>query len=218
MSRSLATLPSLLLLGTALSFPALAFAQDTSAGKVEEVVVTASRRSQTVQEVPYNISAYSGAALEESGVVDFSNLSHFVPGLAFVDTGPAIMGNNNNFILRGLNANQTINGGGNPNAAVAPVSTYLGESIAVPHGTIAAKEHVKRTGIVICQYPAGVAFGESADEVARLVIGIAARNDEHIQVITRLTNALDEPGLVDRLASTQDPQEFLDLLGAEQAA
>ena len=32
------------------------------------------------------------------------------------------------------------------------VSTYLGESIAVPHGTIAAKEHVKRTGIVICQY------------------------------------------------------------------
>jgi PTS system mannitol-specific IIC component len=54
--------------------------------------------------------------------------------------------------------------------------------------------------------------------VARLVIGIAARNDEHMQVITRLTNALDEPGLIDRLASTQDPQEFLDLLGAEQAA
>lgn len=98
------------------------------------------------------------------------------------------------------------------------VSTYLGESIAVPHGTIAAKEFVKRTGIVICQYPAGVAFGDGADEVARLVIGIAARNDEHMQVITRLTNALDEPGLIDRLASTTDPQEFLDLLGAEQAA
>ncbi|WP_421351642.1 PTS mannitol transporter subunit IICBA [Aeromonas veronii] len=98
------------------------------------------------------------------------------------------------------------------------VSTYLGESIAVPHGTIAAKEFVKRTGIVICQYPAGVAFGEAADEVARLVIGIAARNDEHMQVITRLTNALDEPGLIDRLASTTDPQAFLDLLDAEQAA
>ncbi len=98
------------------------------------------------------------------------------------------------------------------------VSTYLGESIAVPHGTIAAKEFVKRTGIVICQYPAGVAFGEAADEVARLVIGIAARNDEHMQVITRLTNALDEPGLIDRLVSTTDPQAFLDLLGAEQAA
>ncbi|HDZ8838226.1 TPA: PTS mannitol transporter subunit IICBA [Aeromonas veronii] len=98
------------------------------------------------------------------------------------------------------------------------VSTYLGESIAVPHGTIAAKKFVKRTGIVICQYPAGVAFGEAADEVARLVIGIAARNDEHMQVITRLTNALDEPGLIDRLASTTDPQAFLELLGAEQAA
>ena len=85
------------------------------------------------------------------------------------------------------------------------VSTYLGESIAVPHGTIAAKEFVKRTGIVICQYPAA-AFGEAADEVARLVIGIAARNDEHMQVITRLTNALDEPGLIDWLASTQIPR------------
>ena len=39
-----------------------------------------------------------------------------------------------------------------------------------------------------------------------------------VSIRTRLTNALDEPGLIDRLASTQDPQEFLDLLGAEQAA
>ena len=54
--------------------------------------------------------------------------------------------------------------------------------------------------------------------VVSFTLGIAARNDEHMQVITRLTNALDEPGLIDRLASTQDPQEFLDLLGAEQAA
>lgn len=98
------------------------------------------------------------------------------------------------------------------------VSTYLGESIAVPHGTIAAKDKVKRTGIVICQYPQGVPFGDGKDDVARLVIGIAARNDEHIQVISRLTNALDEPGVIDRLATTNDPQELLDLLGSAQAA
>ena len=44
------------------------------------------------------------------------------------------------------------------------VSTYLGESIAVPHGTIDAKDKVKRTGVVICQYPEGVQFGDSKDD------------------------------------------------------
>ncbi|VDZ55578.1 EIICBA-Mtl [Serratia odorifera] len=37
-------------------------------------------------------------------------------------------------------------------------STYLGESIAVPHGTIEAKDRVLRTGVVFCQYPQGVRF------------------------------------------------------------
>lgn len=39
-------------------------------------------------------------------------------------------------------------------------STYLGESIAVPHGTIEAKDRVLKTGVVFCQYPEGVRFGE----------------------------------------------------------
>ncbi len=98
------------------------------------------------------------------------------------------------------------------------VSTYLGESIAIPHGTIEAKDKVKRTGVVICQYPAGVRFGPEADEVARLVIGIAARNDEHLQVINRLTNALDDPELIEKLATTQDPHFVLDLLSGHRAA
>jgi len=34
--------------------------------------------------------------------------------------------------------------------------TYLGESIAVPHGTVEAKDRVLKTGVVFCQYPAGV--------------------------------------------------------------
>ena len=68
--------------------------------------------------------------------------------------------------------------------------TYLGESIAVPHGTVEAKDRVLKTGVVFCQYPEGVRFGEEEDDIARLVIGIAARNNEHIQVITSLTNAL----------------------------
>lgn len=100
----------------------------------------------------------------------------------------------------------------------ALVPTYLGESIAVPHGTVEAKDRVKKTGIVICQYPAGIQFTEDDDDVAKLVIGIAAKNDEHIQVITTITNALDEPGSIEKLTSTNDVEEILNVLGGQQAA
>ncbi|MDC5804031.1 PTS mannitol transporter subunit IICBA [Vibrio europaeus] len=98
------------------------------------------------------------------------------------------------------------------------VPTYLGESIAVPHGTIEAKDKVKKTGIVICQYPAGIQFTDDQDDVAKLVIGIAAKNDEHIQVITTITNALDEPEAIETLTSTQDVAKILNILGNPQAA
>jgi len=91
-------------------------------------------------------------------------------------------------------------------------STYLGESIAVPHGTIEAKDRVLKTGIVFCQYPAGIRWGEEEDDSARLVIGIAARNNEHINVITKLTTALDEDGVIERLANTSSVEEVLSIL------
>ena len=91
-------------------------------------------------------------------------------------------------------------------------STYLGESIAVPHGTIEAKDRVLKTGIVFCQYPAGIRWGDDEDDSARLVIGIAARNNEHINVITKLTTALDEDGVIDRLANTTSVEEVLSIL------
>lgn len=95
--------------------------------------------------------------------------------------------------------------------------TYLGESIAVPHGTVEAKDRVLKTGVVFCQYPAGVLFGEEPEDIARLVIGIAARNNEHIQVITSLTNALDDDTVIEKLANTTSVQEVLDLLSGSTA-
>ena len=91
-------------------------------------------------------------------------------------------------------------------------STYLGESIAVPHGTIEAKEDVINTGIVFCQYPAGVQFGEEEQDKAKIVIGIAARNNEHLDVIAKLTNALDDDKIIAKLATTSDIQEVLAIL------
>lgn len=92
------------------------------------------------------------------------------------------------------------------------VSTYLGESIAVPHGTIEAKESVIKTGIVVCQYSEGVLFGDDEDDVAKLVIGIAAKNDEHISVITAITNALDDPDAIETLINSKDVNKVLSIL------
>ncbi len=94
------------------------------------------------------------------------------------------------------------------------VSTYLGEGLAVPHGTVDAKDAVLKTGIVVCQYPEGVRFTDEEDGVAKLVIGIAARNNEHVQVLTAITNALDSEDAIATLTSTNDVEKVLALLKA----
>ena len=91
-------------------------------------------------------------------------------------------------------------------------STYLGEGIAIPHGTLVAKDAVLKTGIVFCQYPEGVSFSNDPNEKAYLVIGIAAQNNEHIGVIAALTNALDSEADIEMLKNTSDPQAVLDIL------
>ncbi|OBT17385.1 PTS mannitol transporter subunit IICBA [Vibrio sp. UCD-FRSSP16_10] len=95
------------------------------------------------------------------------------------------------------------------------VSTYLGESIAVPHGTIEAKKYVKSTGIVFCQFPEGIQWGEEEDDIAKMVIGIAAQGDEHIQVITAITNSLDDEEAVELLKNTSNPQDVLNILNGK---
>ncbi|TCP93210.1 PTS system D-mannitol-specific IIA component (Fru family) /PTS system D-mannitol-specific IIB component (Fru family) /PTS system D-mannitol-specific IIC component (Fru family) [Cricetibacter osteomyelitidis] len=92
------------------------------------------------------------------------------------------------------------------------VSTYLGEGVAVPHGTIEAKDSVIKTGIVVCQYPQGVRFTDDEDGVAKLVVGIAAKNNEHIQVVSAITNALDSDDAIELLTSTNDVEKVLQLL------
>lgn len=90
-------------------------------------------------------------------------------------------------------------------------STYLGMGIAIPHGTAAAKKEVVRSGIVVLQYPDGVDFG--ADEPARLVIGIAGVGDEHLEILARLSGALEDPETLHRLMTTSDREYILWTLG-----
>jgi phosphocarrier protein FPr len=87
----------------------------------------------------------------------------------------------------------------------AIISTYLGNGIALPHGTSEAQATILRTGIAVVQYPAGVPWG---DEPARLVIGLAATSGEHIAILSRLAGILDDAELCDRLARSADPAEI----------
>ncbi len=93
------------------------------------------------------------------------------------------------------------------------VSTYLGNGIALPHGTNESKDFVKRTGLAVAQFPDGVEWGE---ERAHLVIGLAATSDEHIRVLARLGTILGDEALCRRLGSTLDAGEIYRTLTAAE--
>ncbi|WP_422667450.1 PTS mannitol transporter subunit IICBA [Buchnera aphidicola] len=95
-------------------------------------------------------------------------------------------------------------------------STWLGESIAIPHGTIQSKNSILKTGVIFCQFPKGVHFGEDIDDIAYIVIGIAARNNEHIMVVSNITNALDDKEIIKKLSKTNNIQEVLSFLNVNK--
>ncbi|WP_348769421.1 PTS mannitol transporter subunit IICBA [Buchnera aphidicola] len=91
-------------------------------------------------------------------------------------------------------------------------STWLGEHIALPHGTIKSKDAILKTGIVFCQFPKGVRFGDNINDIAYLVIGIAAKNNEHIMVVSKITNALDNQEIIHKLSKTKHVEDVLSYL------
>jgi PTS system mannitol-specific IIC component len=85
-------------------------------------------------------------------------------------------------------------------------SVYMGLGIAIPHGTTDAKNKVKKSGIVVLQYPDGVDFD---GEKAQLVIGIAGVGDEHLAILGRITECLDDEQLLETLKKTNDADLIL---------
>ena len=107
----------------AAALPVAAFAQDDQIA-VEEIVVTATRREQNIQDIPINIASFDGNALETRQITDLVDLGRSVPGLYVVDQGKR---SPNQIVVRGLSLT-TIdkpdvmgNNGGNV------VSTYVGD-------------------------------------------------------------------------------------------
>ncbi len=80
-------------------------------------------------------------------------------------------------------------------------TTYMGMGVAIPHGTSQAKGTVKKTGIVMVQYPDGVDFG---DEKAQLVFGIAGIGDEHLDLLGKIGEMLEDEDIMEQLKTTKD--------------
>lgn len=98
----------------AFSVPSQAQAQDE-----DQIIVTATRRSSTVQDVPFNISAVTADELEDIGITDLAELSSWVPGFHIINGGGR---EQDGIVIRGLNADGL--GAANNNGTVA---TYIGE-------------------------------------------------------------------------------------------
>ena len=147
------------------------------AGVLEEIVVTANRREQSVLDVPYNISAVSGATLENAGVNSLSNLARMLPGVSIPDMGPRANSSNSLIIIRGMNVNDPVNSAYLPWGSVPTVSTYVDdvplyvnlsltdiqrvEVLRGPQGTLYGSGAVGGTVKVVHNAPDPVAFASS---------------------------------------------------------
>lgn len=92
-------------------------------------------------------------------------------------------------------------------------STFLGNGIAIPHGTLDTRSMVKKTGVQVFQFPQGIEWGEG--NIAYIVIGIAARSDEHLSLLRQLTHVLSDEDTAAKLAKITDVAEFREILMGE---
>lgn len=91
------------------------------------------------------------------------------------------------------------------------MSTYVGNGVAIPHGTFEDKTLILATGIAVAQFPDGVKWDDSNQ--AYLVVGIAAVREEHIGVLANLARILEDEAVSKSLWTTSSPDYVLDTLG-----
>jgi mannitol PTS system EIIA component len=89
------------------------------------------------------------------------------------------------------------------------VSTYMGEGVAIPHGTLAGKDAVHRDALAVLRFPAGVDWG---GEQVVLCVAIAARGDGHVALLAQLAEVLLDPERARALREATEVDEILRLL------
>ncbi|MBN2528938.1 MAG: phosphoenolpyruvate--protein phosphotransferase [Deltaproteobacteria bacterium] len=91
------------------------------------------------------------------------------------------------------------------------VSTYLINGVAIPHGVNEAKEQVISPGVIIVQVQGGIIWNDKGDTV-QLVVGIAAKGNDHLSLLQRLTAVVMDAPLVKTLVETTDKADILNVL------
>lgn len=88
-------------------------------------------------------------------------------------------------------------------------STYMGNFVAIPHGTEDSKQFVKESGISFVQVPEGVDFG--GGNIVKLLIGIAGKNDEHLSILSNIAIVCSEEENIEKLISAKSPEEIIEI-------
>ncbi|HCW74872.1 MAG TPA: PTS mannitol transporter subunit IIA [Clostridiaceae bacterium] len=89
-------------------------------------------------------------------------------------------------------------------------TTYIGNDIAIPHGTETAKNDVLESGISVIQVPDGVDFN---GDKARVVFGIAGKDNTHLEILSNIAIFCLDMDNVEKLVSAKSKEEIMDLLG-----
>ena len=94
----------------------------------------------------------------------------------------------------------------------ASLTTYIGNDIAIPHGEYDVKEEVMQTGIVVMIYPEGIDW---EGNLVRIVIGIGALNDAHMNILANIATKLGDMEVVDQVVCCQSAETIHRLLTSE---
>lgn len=93
------------------------------------------------------------------------------------------------------------------------VSTYVGEGVAIPHGTLAGKDSVKHDAIVVLRFPDGVDW--DGNDV-RVAVGIAAKGNGHIALLSQLATVLLDADKAEALRNATTSDQVYALLAADE--
>lgn len=93
----------------------------------------------------------------------------------------------------------------------AQISTFLGNGIAIPHGTIEKRDSVIETGLKVIYYPQGIKWDED-NNIAYVVVGIAAKSNEHLDILRKLTRAVIADDTLERILAVKAPEQLLAIL------
>jgi len=92
-------------------------------------------------------------------------------------------------------------------------STFLGNGIAIPHGTTDTRSLVKNTGVAVHHFAEGVDWGDG--NTVYVAIGIAAKSDEHLGILKQLTKVLSADGVEEKLKSAKSANDIIALLNGD---